>query len=61
MLLHAGTNVINNFVPTPDVLLSGLGTFTVLRGMVYWAMAIVLVILTKGRLGANSNNTQLGD
>ena len=52
MLLHAGTNVIANFVPTPDVVLCGLGSFTVLRGMVYWAMAIVLVILTKGRLGA---------
>jgi membrane protease YdiL (CAAX protease family) len=61
MLLHAGVNVIDNFVPTPDVVLSGLGSFTVLRGMVYWAMAIVLVILTKGRLGADFNNTQLGD
>jgi membrane protease YdiL (CAAX protease family) len=60
MLLHAGVNVIDNFVPTPDVVLSGLGSFTVLRGIVYWAMAIVLVILTKGRLGADSNNTQLG-
>jgi hypothetical protein len=43
------------------VVLGGLGTSTVLRGMVYWVMAIVIVILTKGRLGADSNNTQLGD
>jgi membrane protease YdiL (CAAX protease family) len=61
MLLHAGTNVIDNSVPTPMVVLGGLGTWTVLRGMVYWVMVIVIVILTKGRLGADSNNTQLGD
>jgi membrane protease YdiL (CAAX protease family) len=61
MLLHAGVNAIGNFVPTPDVVLSGLRSFTDLRGLVYWAMAIVLVILTKGRLGADSNDTQLGD
>jgi hypothetical protein len=61
MLLHAGVNAIANYVPTPDVVLSGLGSYTVLRGLVYWVMAIVLVILTKGRLGADSSNTQLGD
>ena len=61
MLLHAGVNAIGNFVPTPDVVLGGVGSFTFLRGLVYWAMAIVLVIMTKGRLGADSNNTQLGD
>jgi len=61
MLLHAGTNVIANFIPTPMAVLGGLGTEIFLRGLVYWAMAIVLVILTKGRLGADSNNTQLGD
>jgi membrane protease YdiL (CAAX protease family) len=58
MLLHAGVNVISNYLPTPTVVLGGLGTWTVLRGMVYWVMAIVIVILTKGRLGANSNKTQ---
>jgi membrane protease YdiL (CAAX protease family) len=61
MLLHASVNVIGNFIPTPMVVLGGLGTSTVLRGMVYWVMAIVIVILTKGRLGADSSNTQLGD
>jgi membrane protease YdiL (CAAX protease family) len=60
MLLHAGVNAIGNYVPTPDVVLGGLGSSTVLRGLVYWAMAIVLVILTKGRLGADANKTQLG-
>jgi len=59
MLLHAGANVIDNFVPTPVVVLGGLGTGTVLRGLVYWAMAIVIVILTRGRLGYESSDTNL--
>jgi membrane protease YdiL (CAAX protease family) len=59
MLLHASTNVIENFVPTPMVVLGGLGTWTVLRGTVYWVMAIVIVIFTRGRLGPDSNNTPL--
>jgi membrane protease YdiL (CAAX protease family) len=59
MLLHASTNVIDNFVPTPMVVLGGFGTAWVLRGLVYWAMAIVLVILTKGRLGRETTDTSL--
>ena len=59
MLLHASTNVIDNFVPTPMEVLGGLGTWFVLRSLVYWAMAIVLVILTKGRLGCDSTDTNL--
>ena len=61
MLLHSGTNVIGNFIPIPMVVLGGFGTEIFLRGLVYWVMAIVIVILTKGRLGADSNPTQLGD
>ncbi len=57
MLLHASTNVIGNLIPTPMVVLGGLGTFIVLRGLVYWAMAIVIAILTKGRLGYQSTDT----
>jgi membrane protease YdiL (CAAX protease family) len=59
MLLHASTNVIDNFVPTPMVVLGGFGTAWVLRSLVYWAMAIVLVILTKGRLGFKTTDTSL--
>jgi len=51
MLLHAGTNVIGDFFPTPIVLLNGLGTYMVLRGIVYWVIAIALIVITKGRLG----------
>jgi membrane protease YdiL (CAAX protease family) len=51
MLLHASTNVIGNFVPTPMDVLGGLGTFMFLRGAVYWGMAVALIVVTKGRLG----------
>jgi len=51
MLFHAGTNVISNFIPTPMVVLDGLGTWMFLRGVVYWGMAIVILIITRGRLG----------
>ena len=61
MLLHSGTNVIGNFIPIPMVVLGGFGTEMFLRGSVYWVMAIVIVILTKGRLGADPNNTQIED
>ena len=56
MLLHASTNVIGNLIPTPMVVLGGLGTYMVLRGLVYWAMATVIVVLTKGRLGYQSTD-----
>ena len=47
MLLHGGVKLIGNFIPTPTVVLGGLGTSTVLRGMVYWVIAIVIVMVTK--------------
>ena len=51
MLFHAGTNVISSFIPTPMDVLGGLGTYMFLRGCVYWGITIVLLIVTKGRLG----------
>ena len=60
MLLHAGTNVIGSFFPTPMDVLSGLGTYMVLRSIVYWAIAIVLVIVTKGKLGHDSTGDNNG-
>jgi membrane protease YdiL (CAAX protease family) len=59
MLLHASTNVIGNFVPTPMDVLGGLGTYMVLRGFVYWGIAIALTVVTKGRLGWDSADTDL--
>jgi membrane protease YdiL (CAAX protease family) len=51
MLLHAGTNVIGSFLPTPEDVLDGLGTYMLLRGLVYWGIAAFLLIITRGRLG----------
>ena len=51
MLFHAGTNVIGSFLPAPDDVLGGAGSFMLLRGIVYWAAAIVLLIATRGTLG----------
>jgi len=59
MLLHAGTNVIGSFLPTPEDVLDGLGTYMFLRGAVYWGMAIVLLIATRGRLGYESGPGRL--
>ena len=51
MLFHAGTNVIGDFLSTPMDVLDGVGTWMVLRGTVYWGMAITILIVTKGKLG----------
>jgi len=59
MLFHAGTNVIGSFLPTPMDVLGGLGTYMVLRGLVYWGIATVLTVVTKGRLGWDSADTDL--
>ena len=61
MLLHGAVNNIDNFVPMPMVVLGGFGTSTVLRGMVYWVISIVIVIFTKGRLGADSSDNHFVD
>lgn len=57
MLLHAGTNVIGDYIPSPDTVLNGLGSYMLLRGIVYWVMAIVIIIATKGRLGYQAEPT----
>ncbi len=53
MLFHAGTNVIGSFIPTAMTVLAGLGTFMFLRGVIYWVIAVVILIISKGRLGYN--------
>lgn len=58
MLLHAGTNVVGSFFPTPTDVLGGFGTNMFMRGTVYWVIAIVLVISTKGMLGYESPDSQ---
>ena len=51
MMFHAGTNIMSSFLPTPDDVLGGAGTYMLLRGIVYWGIAIMLLITTSGRLG----------
>jgi len=51
MLFHQATNIIWNHFPMPDDVLSGIDDFIVLKTIVYWTIAIVLIIATKGRLG----------
>ncbi len=51
MFFHAGTNVIGEFIPTPMNVFPGLGSWMIMRGLVYWGMAIVVLIWTKGCLG----------
>lgn len=46
MLFHAGTNVIGSFIPTPLNVLGTWGDGTVLRGIVYWLMAAILIAVT---------------
>ena len=51
MLFHAATNVLGRYIPTPDDVLGGVGTFMMLRGIIYWAAAIVIIVATRGRIG----------
>jgi len=46
MLFHAGTNVIGQFMPVQAKILGSWCDGTVLRGLVYWIMAIVLIAVT---------------
>jgi membrane protease YdiL (CAAX protease family) len=57
MLFHASTNVIGSFLPTQMNVLNGLGAEIFLRGIVYWIMALVIIITTKGRLGYSGAET----
>jgi membrane protease YdiL (CAAX protease family) len=54
MLFHQATNIIWNYFPMPDDVLAGLDDFIVLKTIVYWTIAIVLIIATKGRLDYQS-------
>jgi membrane protease YdiL (CAAX protease family) len=51
MLFHQATNHIWNYFPMPTDVLQGLDDFIVLKSIVYWSIAIVLLIATQGKLG----------
>ena len=56
MLFHAGTNVIGSYIPTPSDVLPTLDSYMFVRGVVYWAIAAILLISTKGRLAVCRSN-----
>jgi membrane protease YdiL (CAAX protease family) len=51
MLFHGGTNVVGSYFPLMTDVVPGAPDFFVLRGSVYWAIAIALLVATRGRLG----------
>lgn len=52
MLLHAGTNVVFNYFPMQtEVFESVSDEFTVIKTIVYWLFALILIVSTKGTLG----------
>lgn len=57
MLLHAGTNHVFNYFPMETVVIQSLAyDFNVLKTVVYWTIAIILLITTTGRLGLKPDN-----
>lgn len=52
MLLHAGTNVVFRFFPMEIKIFDFVADeFTVIKTIVYWLFAILLIIISKGTLG----------
>lgn len=52
MLLHAGTNVVFRLFPMETRIFDSVSDeFTLLKTIVYWLFAIVLLIISKGTLG----------
>ena len=52
MLLHAGTNVVFRYFPMEsDIFSSVADDFTLIKTVVYWALALILLAATKGKLG----------
>jgi len=43
----------------PDDVLSGIDDFIVLKTIVYWTIAAILMITTKGRLGYHLDKSSL--
>jgi membrane protease YdiL (CAAX protease family) len=52
MLLHAGTNVVFRYFPMETKLFDSIADeFTVIKTIVYWLFAILLLLISKGSLG----------
>ena len=53
ILFHQATNHVWHYFPMPSDVISGLPDWIVLKTIVYWTIAIVLVIVSRGNLGSN--------
>jgi membrane protease YdiL (CAAX protease family) len=56
ILFHQGTNHVWHYFPMPSDVISGLPDWIVLKTIVYWTIAILLVIVSKGNLGFDLKN-----
>ncbi len=57
MLLHAGTNIISSFTPTSGLIFEIEDSFSLVRGVIYWVLALIIILFTKGKLGINSKQS----
>jgi membrane protease YdiL (CAAX protease family) len=52
MLLHAATNIIFDFFPRTNTIFSSASIdFNIFKASAYWIVAIIIIVITKGRLG----------
>lgn len=58
MLFHQGTNLIENLFERPTDVLPGGEDWQIIRGIVYWTMALGLLLWTKGRLGFSTSEAR---
>jgi hypothetical protein len=54
MLLHAGTNIVFDFFPRTSVIFSSADLdFNVFKAIAYWLVALIIIVITKGKLVRN--------
>ena len=58
MLLHGATNVIFRYFPRDGYVFHPDNDFDILKTIAYWLVALTLLIITRGRLGADQQTLQ---
>jgi membrane protease YdiL (CAAX protease family) len=60
MLFHGGSNVVFQYFPMKSQLFANVeDEFTLIKTLLYWLIAIILLIVTKGTLGYKKEKTDL--
>jgi len=60
MLFHGGSNVVFRYFPLNSQIFESVDDeFSIIKTIVYWSLAILLLIITKGRLGYKKEKTDL--